>query len=268
MPPSTPATPRLAATILLLRDTAAGLEVLMLGRHRGEDMFSGALIFPGGKLAAGDQDSRVRARCSGAEGLSDERLALRVAAIREAFEESGLLLARPRGEPHMVSAARAASLGEQYRKALDTEAIGIAQMLEAEDLVLACEGLVPYAHWITPVHAPKRFDTHFYLASAPDEQIAVHDGTETIDSQWLRPADALADRAAGRRTIVLATFCSLQKLDRSRTTAEALAAARAERIVTVLPEVVERPNGRMVVIPAEAGYELNEYPARDIGPAR
>lgn len=250
---------RLAATVLLLRDGMAGLEVFMVVRHQQIDFASGALVFPGGKLAAGDTDPRVRTRCEAADGLSDEQLALRVGAIREAFEECGVLLARSRGETALLAPERLATLGPRYRQGLDRGEIGIADMLEAEDLVLACDQLLPFAHWITPSFMPKRFDTYFYLAPAPAEQVALHDGREMVDSVWIRPADALADAAAGTRTLVPATLLNVEKLGRSTDLAAALARARSERIVTVEPQLVERADGAWLQIPAEAGYSVTEF---------
>ena len=259
--PSEPVIPRLASTILILRDAPRGMEVLMVERHHEVDFFSGALVFPGGKLAKGDADPRVLARCTGVEGLSAEQIELRAGAIREAFEESGILLARERDSGEFVGADRATRLGMRYRKPLDSGELGIADLLEAEDLMLACEGLVHFAHWITPRPAPKRYDTHFYLALAPAEQVAVHDGKEMVEAQWIRPTDAIAAQAAGKRTIVTATLFNLRKLNRSDTVAAAMQTARASRIVTVLPEIVERPQGRMMLIPEEADYGVSEYPA-------
>src|SRR5688572_18859721 len=123
---------RLASTILLVRDGAQGLEVFMVVRHQEIDFASGALVFPGGKLAPGDRDPRVSARCTGIEGLTADQLALRVGAIREAFEECGVLLARPREGSASLSAARLADLGPRYRTRLDRGEIGIADLLEAE----------------------------------------------------------------------------------------------------------------------------------------
>jgi 8-oxo-dGTP pyrophosphatase MutT (NUDIX family) len=255
---SAPAAPRLSSTIILLREVGQGMEVLMVTRHHEIDFATGALVFPGGKLNAGDQDDRVRARCSGVAGLPDHEMALRVGAIREAFEESGLLLARKRGATRLVDADRATELGPRYRKRLDTGEIGIADMLESEDLELACEQLVPFAHWITPTFLPKRFDTYFYLAVAPFEQIAIHDGTETVESVWLRPADALSQTKAGQRTMVVATMLNVRRLGASASIADALQAARSQPIVTVLPELIVGPNGRSLRIPAEAGYGESE----------
>ncbi|MBL6751262.1 MAG: NUDIX hydrolase [Nevskia sp.] len=258
-PKPPPATPRLAATVLLLRDGADGLEVFMVVRHHQIDFAAGALVFPGGKLAPGDSEAAVHARCSGIGEVSAEQRALRVAAIREAFEECGVLLARQRGAAALVGPQRLAALGARYRKPLETGEAGIGQMLEAEDLELACDALVPFAHWITPVNMPKRFDTHFYLAAAPADHLAVHDGTEHVDSVWLRPADAIAEGEAGTRTIIPPTRLNLQVLAQSRSVAQALTAARQRPIVTVLPVPFRGPEGVRMRIPAEAGYGITEF---------
>jgi 8-oxo-dGTP pyrophosphatase MutT (NUDIX family) len=255
-----PAVPRLAATILILRDTQQGMEVLMVTRHREVDFIPGALVFPGGKLAEGDEDPRVCARCSGVENLSLEQVALRVGAIREVFEESGILLARARGANALLGAERSTQLAERYRQQLSSGAIGIADLLEAEDLELACEELVPFARWITPTFLPKRFDTYFYLAATPTEQIAVHDGKEMVDAQWIRPADALADQASGKRKIVTATLLNLRKLNRNSIVSAAIDAAVARPFFVVTPELVQRPQGRMLLIPEAADYGVTEIP--------
>lgn len=261
---------RLAATILLLRDDPAAveakieaqMEVFMVVRHQQIDFASGALVFPGGKLAAGDSDPCLTQLCSGAEGLSTEQLALRVAAIREAFEESGVLLARKRGASKLIGAEVLDAL-DHYRKPLDKGAIGIVEMLESEGLELACEALVPFAHWVTPTFMPKRFDTYFFLAVAPSEQVAGHDGREMVDSVWLRPAAALAEAAAGTRTLVPATLLNVEKLGEQTTVAGALAAARKQPPVMVLPKVVEQADGvegkRTLRIPDNAGYKVTEF---------
>ena len=230
----------------------------MVVRHHEIDFASGALVFPGGSVDKADSGPRVRSRCAGAEGLDEATLAMRVAAIREAFEECGVLLARPCGSASLVSADRLLGLEEKYRRALERDEIGIAEMLEAEDLELAVDWLVPFAHWITPVQMPKRFDTWFFLATAPDDQIAVHDGSESVDSVWIRPSDACAEADAGKRTVIFPTRVNLEKLGRSHTVAEAFAAARAAPIVTVLPQVEKTPDGRIMRIPIEAGYGFAE----------
>jgi 8-oxo-dGTP pyrophosphatase MutT (NUDIX family) len=246
-----------AATILLLRDAAAGLEVFLVERHHEIDFATGALVFPGGKLDRGDRDPRALARCAPSPG-DEAALALRVAAIRETFEEAGVLLARPRGSRALVDPARSSEICGRHRAGLLADAIALADVAEAEDLELATDRLVPFAHWITPEFMPKRFDTHFFLVQAPPDQAAVHDGSESVDSTWTTPAAALAEAEAGRRTIIFPTLLNLRKLGRSRSVAEALERARQEPLVTVLPRV-ERRGGRAVVcIPPEAGYDVTE----------
>jgi hypothetical protein len=125
--------------------------------------------------------------------------------------------------------------------------------------VLACEELVPFARWITPTFLPKRFDTYFYLAAAPAAQIAVHDGKEMVEAQWIRPADALADQASGKRNIVTATLLNLRKLNRNSTVSAAIDSAVGRPVVTVTPELVQRPQGRVLLIPEAADYGVTEF---------
>jgi len=228
--------PRLAATVLLVRDGASGLEVFMVERHHQIDFATGALVFPGGKVDDADLDPRLRARCAGAAGLDDAALALRVAAIRETFEECGVLLA------HGLTRAPAA----------DRDFTGLVLR---EGLALACDRLVPFAHWITPAVVPKRFDTHFFLAVAPADQLALHDGRESVDSLWIAPAAALAEAEAGRRTIIFPTLMNLARLAQARSVADAFARAAAQPVVTVQPALaVGRSGKRELRILAEAGY--------------
>ena len=152
------------------------------------------------------------------------------------------------------------ALEERHRAALDAHEIAIDALAEREDLELACDALVPFAHWITPVFMPKRFDTWFFLMAAPPDQVAVHDGHESVDSVWIRPQDAVAEADAGRRTIIFPTLLNVKKLGRSATVPEAIAAARSAPVVTVLPTVADTERGKMMRIPAEAGYDVSEAP--------
>lgn len=259
-PSRTPPVVRLSATILLLRDSAQGMEVFMVVRHQQIDFASGAMVFPGGKLAPGDSEARVHARCKGVEGLSADELALRAGAIREAFEESGILLAHCGTQGTPIAPERLEALGARYRRGLDRGEIAMADMLEAEDLVLDCGALVPFAHWVTPTFMPKRFDTFFYVARAPADQLGVHDGHEAVDSAWLRPDVIVMDQAAGRRTLVPATLLNVKKLGRSgKNVAEALECARTSPIVTVQPELVQPPPHAVLKIPESAGYGVSEF---------
>lgn len=248
---------RPATTVLLLRLGAdTSLEVFMVVRNHQIDTFSGALVFPGGKLEAADADPCLRARCSGADGVADDELAFRIAGIREAFEECGVLLARRRGATALLSAAELAPIEARWRARLNDDSAGIVELVEAEDLELAVDCLVPFAHWITPEFAPKRFDTWFFAAVAPADQLALHDGSESVDSLWVSPAQALAEAAAGRHTLVFATQQNLSLLAEAASVEAALAAARQRRIVAVQPWLEERDGVRHLHIPADAGYAL------------
>ena len=140
---------RPAATILLLRDGATGLEVFMVERHHQIDFAKGALVFPGGRVEPGDADPTLRERCPGSDSLSDEALALQVAAIRETFEECGVLLARPAGSDPLIDAERVAGIRERYAEELRQQSVPIGPLAVSEDLELACDQLVHYAHWVT-----------------------------------------------------------------------------------------------------------------------
>ena len=233
-----PTVPRPASTILLLRDGPSGLETFMVVRHHEIDFASGALVFPGGRMEAADVGlAAERAR-------ADPLAPFKVAAIREAFEECGLLLARAEGEDAIVPAARAAGLDR---------AAPFCDLMARERLVPALDALVPFAHWITPDFVPKRFDTHFFLALAPEDQILAHDGREAVDSVWISAREALAEHGK-RYKLLFPTHRTLWKLSAHESAASVLAAARAAPVVTVLPERITIDGGPGLRIPVEAGY--------------
>ena len=257
-----PVEARLAATLMLGRDGPEGIEVFMVVRHHRIDFATGALVFPGGKVEDADRDPRLRQRCRGGEDLSDAALAIRVACVREAFEEAGVLLARERGGGEYVGPDRLAAIAERWRLALEQDRAAMAEMAEAEDLEFATDALTRFAHWVTPEHMPKRFDTHFYLAEAPPAQVAAHDGRESVDSVWISRDALLKGQAEGRYTVLFPTRLNMEKLARSRTVAEACAAAAAAPVVPVLPEVEFVEGGRIMRIPEDAGYGRSEFRIR------
>ena len=249
--------PRLAATVLLVRDGDAGLEVFMVVRHRQIEFASGALVFPGGSAEPADFTLAAGLDRCGLPFADDERLcALRVAAVRETFEECGVLLARPRAgksagrAKDLVGGVRVAELVQKAASAT------FADLLESEDLEPAIDLLTPFAHWITPPILSKRFDTYFFIAAAPADHLAAHDGLESVDSAWLNPSRALGEVGAGRYTMLFPTRLNLEMLGREADAASALEAARRRKIVTVLPEATKREDGSgyWMRIPADAGY--------------
>lgn len=243
-----------AATILMLRDGKAGLEVFMVVRHHQIDFASGALVFPGGKVDPGD--SSVRARCQGTDD-DDTKMSLQVGAIREAFEECGILLAREAGSKDVISGERLKVL-DAYREPLNANEITIGEFLEKEDLYLACDLLHHYSHWITPEMMPKRFDTHFYLAVAPADHLAIHDGYESVDSVWINPDDALVGAKEGTYTIIFPTRLNVEMLAKSQSVESAIQMANDRNIIPVLPWIEARDEGKYLCIPEEAGYDISE----------
>jgi len=235
---------RPAATVVLLRDSPRGPEVFMVRRHHQIDFAGGALVFPGGKVAPED------VRLAQARVPEDTLGSFRLAAIRELFEEAGLLLA----EPAAGSRGASAEPLDRLRTELVQAGIDFPALLESLGMHPLPEALLPFAHWITPEGVPKRFDTHFFLARMRGETALRHDGGETVDSLWITPHDALAAAQAGRQTIIWPTRMNLQKLAQHPTVDALWRATRAAPVVTVLPQMVQTPQGPRLRIPEAAGY--------------
>jgi 8-oxo-dGTP pyrophosphatase MutT (NUDIX family) len=251
-----PAVPILpAATILMLRDDPT-FEVLMVKRHHQIDFAAGALVFPGGKTHAGDHDPDWEFRTMGWGEALPEKRPLRIAAIREAYEEAGVLLARHldgapfRGDERATAARE--DIGKDRRPFLD--------LIKELDLYLDLEALTVFARWITPAIVPRRFDTWFYVAKAPEDQLAVCDGLETVDAEWIHPSEALRLAELGQRTVIFPTRMNLKLLGEASNADDAVVRARARELVTVEPKVREKGGGRVLVLPPEAGYGAVEEP--------
>ncbi|MET0904172.1 MAG: NUDIX hydrolase [Acidimicrobiales bacterium] len=227
--PSAPAPTRDGATVMLVRDGDHAndpLEVFMLRRHPST-AFGSVHVFPGGVVDPDDHDLALDERCPGLDdaaasaqlGLADGGRAYWVAAVREAFEEAGVLLARTatgdyvRFDDHPEVDARF----EAHRRALNAGERAFLDVLATEDLCLALGDVHYVAHWITPESEPKRFDTRFFLARAPEGQAYSHDDGEIIASEWVRPADALQRHRAGDFAMIGPTIVSLRDLARFAT---------------------------------------------------
>jgi 8-oxo-dGTP pyrophosphatase MutT (NUDIX family) len=257
--------PRPASTILLLRDSAARnvdgksrdeIEVFMMVRHYEIDFSSGALVFPGGSVDKNDREIIANPELySGGDGLDADALSFRIGAIRETFEESGILLARPKGSTALIDAARASEIEAAHREALCAGKTTFLDILANNSLWLALDELVPYAHWITPEGMPKRFDTWFFLAAAPPDQLGTHDGRESTDSIWVSPREALEGGESGRFKLPFPTTRNLIKLGKQPNVSAALNEASGKPIVTVMPVMTRLNGGRQLRIPREAGYD-------------
>ncbi len=253
-------TPRPASTILPLRDGPDGVEVLLLRRNLNSDFVGGAYVFPGGGVDTGDADFGDRvlgldeATASKRLGLSSGGLAFYVAALRELFEEAGLLIAIDRearrvdGVDHAAFAAR--------RDDLNTRRCTFADVLDDEGIVLDLRAVVYLSHWVTPIGPPRRFDTRFFVVETPPDQIAGHDEGETVDHRWVRPVDALAAAASGEMVIILPTIRNLTSIASFDRVADVLAWAGSQGPVPrIEPRIVERDGESLILLPGDEGYD-------------
>lgn len=234
---------RPSTTVLLVRDGPEGIEVLMVVRQNDRSQYASAMLFPGGTVDPSDSDERWLSLCEGAAELDAAERARRIAGFRELHEETGIALLQG-AEQTPERAARESSFYEVVRSSggrLDLSA------------------MVPFAHWITPEGAPKRYEVFFRLCWLPTDMAAISDGQETVAAEWLRPADAVALGASGQRNLLFPTKCQLELLAQSRTVEEALAATRTRRIMPVSPRVERRGERTFLSIPPEAGYPICEF---------
>ena len=259
----TPAIPSPAATLVLLRDRpGGGVECLLMRRHLKSKFAAGDFVFPGGKIEADDNPEDAPAWCRGLDvkdaarrlGLGDApRTALGywIGAIRETFEEAGLLLATDGpGRPVALDAARVA----EYRRACQADNRAFWSMVRTEGLRLATDRLVYFAHWITPEEQPLRFDTRFFAAPAPAGQEASGDDYEMTDLKWLTPTEAVDAQRRGEITLRNPTVKNLLLFDGARTTTEALDGVRNREVRTIRPRVIMENGERRVLMPGDPGY--------------
>ncbi len=231
---------RLAATVVLMRDTGSGVEVFMLKRPGGGD-FPDLHVFPGGKVDDQDLlDDQVRGCTEAAAnrllGLQAGGLRYWVTAIRECFEECGVLLARRGGEFVTLSGAEEVDRFDGYRQALIEGSMTMADLCQAESLVLAADCLLYHSHWLTPESAPRRFDTRFFVARMPVAQDTAAHTEETAGEHWVSPEAALDEAAAGRWQMISPTTTTLSTLRPFATVQAAFAAVAEETHLPVLSE--------------------------------
>jgi len=255
-PPPVERPPRPAATIVVVRDGAQGIEVLLSRRAERGDHNSGAWVFPGGIVEKNDALAHAAvaglddAEASRRLGLASGGLDYYVAAIRECFEESGLLFARADG-PGLVDldGSDAVRLAP-WRGALHRGEKGIAEFCAAEGLRLAADRLLYLSHWLTPLGRAKRFDTRFFIAAVPAAQTAAHDGAELLEQMWIAPREALARKASLK--LLTPTQKTLETIGRFASVADAMAWAAAPRqVALVMPRVATGRDGFRPVMPDE-----------------
>ncbi|MBI4728655.1 MAG: NUDIX hydrolase [Acidobacteria bacterium] len=256
--PYEPAVPRDSATVILARDGAGGLEVFMLERHLKSDFAGGAYVFPGGTVDERDCDPELAEVTDGLPpdadalyGAPPERaIGFPVCAIRETFEEAGVLLARADGGRPVRLDGGDGPL-RRARRRLHAREIGALDLARTEGIRLAADLLHFYARWITPELAPRRYDARFFVAAIPDGQEPVHDEVETTAGEWLRPAGALQSARAGALTIIFPTRKMLESLAPFGSVAELIAACRGRRPEPVMPRVVLRGGAARILLPGD-----------------
>ncbi|MEO5974453.1 MAG: NUDIX hydrolase [Ilumatobacteraceae bacterium] len=260
---------RPASTVMLIRDRiTADFEVFMLQRTLSASFAKGMYVFPGGRVDVGDSASDLEALC---DGLGDEQasdllqvpvggLAFWVAAIRECFEEAGVLLARHASSQEILRfddpdvVARFAKARQQIYDGTLT----LTQLCLRENLHLVTDSIHYVSHWITPIGESRRFDTRFFVARAPQAQEPLHDDGETIASLWISPGEALLRRERGELAMIPPTIKNLEFLAARQSTTDVLTAASQIGVpTTILPRLRTDGDGKVIgiILPDQPGYE-------------
>ena len=268
-----------AATVMLLRDGSDGPEVCLMQRNLNSDFVGGAYVFPGGAVDPADAEVAVAQRCPDLDdaeasrrlGLAVWGLAFWVAAIRESFEEAGVLLARHAdGRRLDLSGPGTAERFAGHRDDVDNERRTIAEVAVQEDLHLDVGQLHYFSRWITPLGAHRRYDTRFFVCAAPEGQEVVEDSRELIGTQWLTPAEALRRHDAGDITMIFPTVRTLVALSRFDRADAVLDHARAQsRVEGILPTISDGDDGMRIVLPGDpehVGGVYDAWTARPLSP--
>lgn len=251
--------------MIVLREGSAGCEVLFVQRHAASRAFGGAHVFPGGVVDAADAAPALQAaspRLSGDAAAARLRepvaggnaLAFWIAAIRELFEEAGILLADVDGRPLAFADPAVRARYRDERAALLAGTLAFPDLVARAGLALATDRLAYWSRWITPVTVPRRYDARFFVARLPEGQEPLHDERETIATAWHGPEAALAEARAGRMVLTPPTMRTLEDLAMLGTTERIFAAAATRTVAAVLPKPVSI-DGRMAILyPGDADY--------------
>jgi len=255
-------TPLPASTVVLVRDSERGLETLLMQRNLQSGFMAGMHLFPGGGLDAADASVEAAGLCAGLDDVAASRilgverggLAYWMAAIRESFEEAGVLLAYDaRGNMMLLDEPEEIARFSDHRRALNAGEQEFVFLLRKEGLRPAVDQLAYFSRWITPEGAPRRYDTRFFAAQAPAAQDALHDNHELIGHAWMNPGAALDRYRSGELKMRTPTAKTLEQFSNFNTAQSLLAAMRAQRdIPAMLPRIDK--NGRRL-LPGDPGYE-------------
>ncbi len=254
-----------AATVMLVRDGSDGLEVFMLQRNLNSDFVGGAYVFPGGAVDHSDGSVDAAHYCRGRSAESASQLldvttgglAFWVAAIRESFEEAGLLFAVDTdGNDLRFDDPALEARFIEHRRRVDSGEISLHQVCDEESLMLRVDEMHYFSRWITPFGAPRRYDTRFFVGAAPAGQTPLHDDHEVIANLWIRPQDALQQHHDGKFQLIFPTVRSLEALTQFDTAQHVIDHAGAiARIDPILPTIVERDGALRIVLPNDEEYD-------------
>lgn len=259
-----PVQPVDASTIILVRQgepVGSPWQCYMVRRHVRSDFAADVYVFPGGKVDPEDTDPELLDRVDSEpdpleHGESRERwLALQVAAIRELFEEAGVLLARDREGGLVRFRAGDGQRFDEDRRKLHEGDITFLDMLIAEDLRLAADRLHPFSRWITPIDLPRRYDTWFFVAEMPHGQIPLHDSRETTDGMWIAPEEALERARRGKFPLVFATQAHLGRMVQYRSIEQMIAETAEAALQPVTPRIVQLGPETTYLLPGDEGYK-------------
>ncbi len=245
----TAAPARPASTVVLVRPSATRFEIFLVKRHDKVAFMGGAHVFPGGRVDAADRIEHPERSCDGIEEAvarmpdleQADAVGHHVAAIRELFEEAGVLLSRP-PDAHRLGS---------YRRALADGTLTLGELAEREGVRLALDELVCFAHWVTPEIETRRFDTRFFLARVPDGQEPAHDDRETTESAWMDPEDAVARCRRDEIQLPPPTWTTLRMLSKLSSVDDVMRWAHQRRIVRVQPGLISKETQTMLTLPGD-----------------
>ena len=272
--PAINSVPKDSATVILVRQAQGKtLEVFLARRHDSQSFMAGAFVFPGGQLETSDYDITLTKLISAKDDfqpqslLQDnaltEKMALSffICAIRETFEETGVLFALTKSG-HSIDFGNAIikSRFAAYRRSLNLGNITLAEIARQEELILMPASLLPYSHWITPEILPTRFSTRFFLAELPAKQTAITDKDELTSSLWVTPHEALQMYRGGKIAMMPPTLKTLEEIAEFISLDELFAAARKRTIYPIMPQPMK--DGLMLTHDPEYSIERYKQPAR------
>jgi glyoxylase-like metal-dependent hydrolase (beta-lactamase superfamily II)/8-oxo-dGTP pyrophosphatase MutT (NUDIX family) len=270
-------TPRPAATLILVRDASHGLEVLLAKRTHLANFAGGAYVFPGGAVDKADAAPELATLASGIDdaeaskrlGIEQGGLGYWIAAIRECFEEAGLLFAHAHDDVLIDIDGHAASHFDAARKSLAAGDATLLHVLQSNNLRLATDRLHYFSHWITQAGRPRRYDTRFFLAETPARQTPSHDGEELVNHLWIRPAEAIERGNRGELNLMFPTIKTLESLSKLGDVAAAVEFARSLRVMPPMsPRAGTGRDGKKLLVPGDYAYaELGKLDPEQKGTA-